>query len=284
MLPTQKLKLNGETVAYIHAGDGDPMILVHGFPTSKYLFHKMISLLSSRYSVYAIDLMGFGESVVPLSKSITLSDQAKMIGQFADALNLKPFVFVGHDLGGGIGQIIGIDNPDWVKRMIWINSVVADNFPIGRISALIWAMKIPGVQMILKKTPILKWWGKSRFGLKNGVYNPDVMDDTALEQFIYEPYLNTSNNVDYFFHVVRTQQQNGQLTRKIAPDLGKIQTKTLLLWGENDAFFSPSWFDYIKNAVSGINDYQEIPEAGHFCPLDQPELIANAIMSFCDET
>ena len=279
-MPT--VDLNDYTVFYQHAGEGHPLILLHGFPTSSHLFHQLIPPLAEHFAVYALDLLGYGESHAPPDNPIHLEAQAAMVGAFADALALKPFTLVGHDLGGGIGQVIGVHRADWLRRMVWINTVALDNFPIGRISALIWGLKIPGVAALLKHSPILRRWARAkRGGLKDGVYDKTVMDEVALQHFIFEPFLQNTAGVARFIRAVKAQRKNGQITRRLTNDLSRINTATLLLWGEDDAFFSLDWPRRLQERVPGIREFYTIPQAGHFCPLDKPAAITEHIIRFC---
>jgi pimeloyl-ACP methyl ester carboxylesterase len=278
------LELPEYEVAYTQAGAGEPLILLHGFPTSGYLFHAVTPLLAEHFTVYAPDLLGYGESRVKPEQPLHLEAQAAMVGAFAEALRLKPFTLAGHDLGGGIGQIIGLRHPAWVRRMVWINTVMADNFPIARIRGLNFALGLPGVAALLKRTPLLDWWARSPWGLKHGVTRKETMDETALREFLHEPFLATPAGHERFFRAVAAQRENGRITRRIAPELHKIQTPTLLLWGADDAFFSTAWPEKLRAMTDCVREFHLIPNAGHFCPLEQSELIARRINAFCQRS
>jgi pimeloyl-ACP methyl ester carboxylesterase len=272
------LTVAGNRIAYVQAGEGAPMILLHGFPTSSYLFHRMIPLLAEHFTVYALDLMGYGGSVVRPNIPIHLEAQARMVGQFADALDLKPFTLVGHDLGGGIAQLIALHNPDWLRRMVLINSVVGDNFPILRISVLIWALKIPGMTNFLKQSSLLRWWSRSDFGIASGVVNKRVIDEDAIRHFFDDPFFHSPEGITRLLRAVHAQAENGKITRKILPGLSEIHTPTLILWGADDPYFSLKWPVLLRETIPGAVKYSKIPNAGHFCPLEQPDLIVDYIL------
>ncbi len=284
MWETQTQVVNGQQVAYLQRGKGAPLILLHGFPTSSYLFHGMVPILAEYFTVYALDLLGYGDSVVSPTTPIHLEAQADMVIAFARKLGLSPFTLIGHDLGGGIAQIIGLNHPEVLHRMVWINTVMDDNFPIARILALNYALYLPGVLALLKHSPILKIWAKSNAGIKDGVVDKSVVDQTALTHFMYDPFLNTPEGVERFGQAVRAQIENGQITRKIAPSLGEITTPTLLLWGQDDPFFSQKWPQRLVEEVPGIQSFHNIPDTGHFCPLEKPSLIADHIIQFLSQS
>ena len=165
--------------------------------------------------------------------------------------------------------------------MVWINSIVDDNFPIRRISILINALMFPGVETLLKHSLLLQWWASSPLGLQSGVYQKNVMDLVALGEFVYEPFLSNPHDIEHFLWVVKDQKLSGKITRRIAPRLGEITIPTLVLWGQHDPFFSLDWPERLVKEVPGIETYHILPEAGHFSPLEQPELIAQHILEFC---
>ena len=68
---TQRVAIGDRSIGYARAGDGEPLILLHGFPTSSYLFHGMLAPLAAHFSVYAVDLMGYGDYDLTQSNSIT---------------------------------------------------------------------------------------------------------------------------------------------------------------------------------------------------------------------
>ncbi|MCL4875620.1 MAG: alpha/beta hydrolase [Anaerolineae bacterium] len=267
-------------IAYTKAGQGSPLILLHGFPTSSYLFHKMIPLLAAHFTVYALDLMGYGGSVVRPHTPIHLEAQADMVVEFARSLKLTPFTLAGHDLGGGIAQIVALEHPDCLSNIVLINSVVANNFPIGRINALLLAIQVPQVAHFLTKSPFFAVWARSRFGLQSGVFDKSSMDEAALNAFIFEPFLHSEEGIRRFLRAVQAQHENGQITRRIVIGLSEITTPTLVLWGEKDAFFSLKWPAYLKKHIPGVQQVVHIPNAGHFCPLEQPEMVARAMIQF----
>lgn len=265
-------------IAYQKAGQGSPLILLHGFPTSAYLFHKMIPLLAEHFTVYALDLMGYGGSVVRPHTPIHLEAQADMVVEFAHTLNLTPFSLVGHDLGGGIAQIIALEHPACLSHIVLMNSVVATNFPIRRIQALLLAIQFPQVARFLTRSYLLEKWVRS--GLKSGVVDKSVMDEAALKTFLFDPFFHSEEGIRRFLRAVLAQRENGYITRRIVSGLPEITTPTLILWGEKDVFLPVKWSAYLKKHLSGVKQVIHFPTAGHFCPLEQPESMAQEILKF----
>ncbi len=97
---TRFVEVDGHRLAYHRAGSGETVILVHGITTYSFIWQDVAPLLED-YDVIAIDLLGCGESDMPLDVSYAIQDHADRLYEFVQALGIEKFHLVGHDLGGG---------------------------------------------------------------------------------------------------------------------------------------------------------------------------------------
>lgn len=96
---------NGLPVRYWRAGVGEPLLLIHGFPTSSWDWHLLWEDLSARYQVIACDMLGFGESAKPRELSFSLQLQADLHQALIKHLNLpEPVHLLAHDYGDSVAQ------------------------------------------------------------------------------------------------------------------------------------------------------------------------------------
>jgi haloalkane dehalogenase len=103
-LPSKFVEVNGSKMHFIEAGEGDPILFLHGIPTSSYLWRNIIPHLSTLGRCIAPDLIGFGQSAKPdIEYSIT--DHIKYLKGFIDELGLKKISLIMH----GWGSVIGFD-------------------------------------------------------------------------------------------------------------------------------------------------------------------------------
>ncbi len=114
-------------VAYTDAGEGEPVILLHGIPTWSFLYREVIPILAHEHRVLAPDLLGHGYSDRRDRFDRSLRAQTAMILRFMDALGIERATIVGHDTGGGVALILGIEHPDRVKRLVLSNIVAYDS-------------------------------------------------------------------------------------------------------------------------------------------------------------
>jgi len=109
------------------AGDGAPVLLLHGNPTWSFLYRKVAAALAGdRLRLVMPDLIGLGFSDRPRSASEhTLEAHARWLGALVDRLALRDLVFVGHDWGGPIGLRALADRPAAARGLVILNTVVS---------------------------------------------------------------------------------------------------------------------------------------------------------------
>ena len=104
-------------IHYVIAGSGPPVVLLHGFPQTWYMWRKQIPVLAQHYTVIAPDLRGFGESSKPIGPYDKRS-VAEDIHNLVQQLDVGPIFLVGHDMGGPTAYAYAWMYPDEVKRLV----------------------------------------------------------------------------------------------------------------------------------------------------------------------
>lgn len=125
---TQFIEVNGSQMAYVEAGQGDPMLFLHGNPTSKYLWRNIMPWLEKQGQVIAPDLIGMGESDKP-DIGYTFAEHSEYLDGFIAAKGLENITLVIHDWGSGLGFDYAHRNPDNVKGIAFMEAVVAPAMP-----------------------------------------------------------------------------------------------------------------------------------------------------------
>ncbi len=129
------IEVLGSKMAYVEAGQGDPILFLHGQPTSSYLWRNIMPHLEKQGRVIAPDNVGFGRSDQPDLK-YTFGDHYKYIDAFIKAKGLKNITLVVHDWGSGLGLHYARLNPDNVKGIVTMESIIAPLIPAKSYDAL----------------------------------------------------------------------------------------------------------------------------------------------------
>src|SRR4051812_26114243 len=101
---SQRVAVDGVEIAVRRAGAGQPLLLVHGIPTSSRLWDGAGADLARDFDVVAPDMLGYGESAKPADRDVSMAAQASLVPPLLDSLGLDRVVVVGHDLGGAVAQ------------------------------------------------------------------------------------------------------------------------------------------------------------------------------------
>ena len=125
---TQFIEVLGSQMAYVEAGEGEPILFLHGNPTSKYLWRNVMPWLENQGRVIAPDLIGMGESDKP-EIGYTFAEHSEYIDGFIEALALENITLVIHDWGSGLGFDYAHRNPENVKGIAFMEAVVAPAMP-----------------------------------------------------------------------------------------------------------------------------------------------------------
>ncbi len=123
-----KLKVGDHQAHYLKAGSGPPIVLIHGGASDSRDWVSTMAALSNRYSLYAPDLIGFGQSNRNRD-GYYLSDFTEFIMGFLDRLGLEKPVLVGHSFGGRLCVDIALRHPEMVRKL-----VLVDSSGLGKVS------------------------------------------------------------------------------------------------------------------------------------------------------
>ncbi len=122
------VEILGSKIAYIDVGEGDPILFLHGQPTSSYLWRNVMPHLEGQARLIAPDNIGFGKSDQP-RLDYTFGDHYRYFEAFVNRLKLKNITLVVHDWGSGLGLHYAAQNPDNVKAIVTMESIVAPLIP-----------------------------------------------------------------------------------------------------------------------------------------------------------
>ena len=123
--------VNGISVFYKAAGEGEPLLLLHGFPETHLMWSKIAPELASHYRVICPDLPGYGRST---SNSGDKSTMAEDLVAFMNALGFENFAVVGHDRGARVAYRMALEHPDVVSRLA-VFDIVPTHFAFDRANA-----------------------------------------------------------------------------------------------------------------------------------------------------
>lgn len=271
-LPLQSVRVGGHTLAFRRAGQGQPVLLVHGITTHSFLFEGVMRrlLVPGGLDLVAVDLLGCGASDRPLDVSYALKDQAELLVRFCAELGLGPVHVVGHDVGGGVGQILAVRHPRLVRSLALINTVGYDHWPVQPISSL----RTPVIRQILLAAIDA---GAFQLLIRRALFHKDRLTPALMAEF--NAPLATAEGRKAFVHFARCLD-NANLM-EIAADLKRLHLPTTVIWGLADVYLAFAIAERLVADIPGAR-LVKLPTAGHMATLDEPELVAEALREHLD--
>lgn len=261
----------GGTRLYYYAagtrGSGDPVVLIHGFPTSSRLWHGVVRDFTPGHRLVIVDLPGFGRSDPPSQARTSCGAHAAAVKALLDDLGIERAVIVGHGLGGGVAQAFAIQWPDRLSALALVSSAAFGVRPrrmarLARALGPVARYTPPGVLAGLVHGSVRRGFAdleRSRLTL-----------DTCLRHFT------TAAGRDTLAAHLTTLGRCD--TREWGRRLQEIHAPTAVIWGADDPFYDPALGARLATAIPGAT-LEIIPGAAHFVPEDAPERLRRALDS-----
>ncbi|MSP11717.1 MAG: alpha/beta hydrolase [Chloroflexi bacterium] len=247
----QLLDLGDVQIHYTVHGAGAPLILLHGFGGWLYSWRHNIPALARHYRVYALDLPGFGFSSRVTEPVISIRNYARWVRQFMDHLDIGPAVLAGNSMGGRISIQVAYDEPERVRKLVLITSQ--------------WeTVNFASYSRLLLHLPLLPEALVLRF-MANPTYIKKTLDLLWPGQTVPEEVTQA-----YCFPLKVKGTVRGLIAMSQTPDsdsdipacIGAVQAPALLIWGDKDVIFPPSFGHRLTAALPAAR-YVEFPGAGH---------------------
>lgn len=258
-LDKRRARTSGGELAYLEAGDGEPVLLLHGFHLSSYLWRGLVPLLATRFRVIAPDLLGCGDSEKPETAPLDITAQAGYVRELIGQLGIGTYAVAAHGPGGGVGQLLAIDS-DAVRAMVLVDSVVFDALPTPELRAL------ADLEAAQRTSHLMEVAIPTAFDL--GMRRRDRLADEALQEYL-RPWI-AQGGVAAYFRAAEESTSRVLLDR--APELSALEIPVLLLWGEEDPFFPVAMAERLQEAMPTAS-LALLPGCGHFLPEEATETI-----------
>ena len=281
------VETNGVRLHVVTAGpdDGDPVVLLHGFPEFWYAWHHQIpALAEAGYRVVAPDLRGYNCSEKPSGVDAYHLDE--LVGDVAGLVNHydgSSAHIVGHDWGGLLAWQTAIDRPGVVDRLAVLNAPHPSAYERAIRTSLTQLRK--SWYVFYFQLPILPELGLgwNDFALLDrllgdGTVRPDAFTDRDIERYkraLARPGARTAA-LNYYRALARRNARL-TLTRGGVGDL-PVRVSTLLVWGEQDEALDISLTEGLEEWVPDLR-VERLPEASHWVQFDAPDRVADLLVA-----
>ena len=278
----RKIEADGVQVFYRAAGDPSApvVLLLHGFPTSSFMFRELIPRLADHYRVIAPDLPGFGFTEVPVERKYSYSFEALAgtIEAFTEALRIKRYALYVFDYGAPTGFRLAMTHPERVAAIISQNGNAYEEGlgdawgPIRKY----WAMPTAENREVIRQN-VLTLEG-TRWQYTHGVAIPESIapESYTLDTALMERPGNKEIQLDLFLDYA----SNVKLYPKFQQYLRRSKPPLLAIWGKNDPFFVPAGAEAFRKDLPTAQ--VQFLDTGHFATETHVSEIAAAMREFLE--
>jgi pimeloyl-ACP methyl ester carboxylesterase len=264
---TEFLELEGVWIRYRVSGGGPAVVLVHGWLSSSRIWEQLAGRLAQRFTVYSLDLSGFGESDKPLS-GYGVRNGSRLLYAFCAHFGLTHANVIGHDLGGAMAVKLAADHPDIVGRLVVI-SAPADENQID-LPTMLWLVTLPVLG------PIFYALGRAARPIRRLWMRPFVADPVDLtDEVVDDAGRSTPAAVSKTLSIGRREISRGRLARQARI----IKIPFLVVAGEDDQIVDPQsvgvWAGGVDKAEICLID-----ECGHLPMIERIAEFNAQILAF----
>jgi pimeloyl-ACP methyl ester carboxylesterase len=264
-------EIHGIRTRYFVAGEGPPLVLVHGLGGAAVNFTLLGPLLAKRYRVLIPDLPGHGKSE-PLERVEGLGDYAEQVAEVAEREGMLPAPVLGYSMGGVVVLRLAVTRPQDVQALVLVG---AAGIVSAKRRAEIWlavtgairpAQVLTRFRGSIARRPRLRW---VPFGLWGAVDPPGLPPESVIG-FLEGPSQHTDVG----------SAGRALLRDDPRPDLERVGCPVLLVWGARDRLVPlADGFEYARRLKAPI---RVLPAAGHLLVGEQPEACAAIVGEFLD--
>jgi 2-hydroxymuconate-semialdehyde hydrolase len=261
----KRTKVRGGELAYVDLGEGPPVLLLHGFPTSSILWRREAWLLAQRMRVIAPDLLGYGASDKPDEADLSEPAQIEYVLELLDGLGIRELAVVGHDLGGALAQMLALDGGVEVRALVLLDAACFDAWPTEP------ARRIQAVPPRGQTSQAVENAVRQTFA--RGVAHQSRLPEETVRSYL-RPWL---ANPAALFRAARAITGKGLAGRDA--ELADLDLPTLVIWGEDDPFLSADLPERLGEAILG-SAVALLPGCSHFVTEDAPQTVGPLIYEY----
>jgi pimeloyl-ACP methyl ester carboxylesterase len=256
--------VNGINMRWLDQGEGLPVVLIHGIPTSPALWRHVLPLLEGVRSL-AFEMVGYGESIPEGDgRDISVGQQAEYLVAWLDHLGIERAIFAGHDLGGGVAHIAAVRHPERCAGLLLTNAIGYDSWPIPSVKAMNAAARL------VKHLPDTA--GKQILAtMMSRGHDDKAMANESLNLH-WQPYARYEGPASLIKQVEALDVND---TLGVADALPTLKVPARIVWGADDKFQKIEYGERFAKDLSA--PLRRIEGGLHFTPEDHPEDIAEEL-------
>jgi pimeloyl-ACP methyl ester carboxylesterase len=264
------------TIHYRDAGEGPPVVFLHGLLVDGQVWRKLTPLLQGAARCIVPDLpLGSHRTAMNAGADLSPAGVAALVGDLLAALDLEDATLVGNDSGGAISQLVALDHGERVGRLVLTNCDCFEVFPPKEFVPMVKAARVPGALYAAMQP--MRAAKARRTPMAYGWLAHDIPDEVTAAWV--QPFLDDADIRRDAIAFMRAIDK--ATTLDAAARLPSLEIPSLVVWGQDDRFFSPELGERLATALGA----RHVPVTGArtFVSEDAPDALAGFIREFARE-
>ena len=284
-----RARVNGIRMHYVIAGEGEPLLLIHGTPKTHYYWSRLIPLLTDHFTVVAPDLRGFGDTDKPtVEEGYDSATNAKDLAELMTILGFEKFHVHGEDRGAEFAYVLAAMYPDRVKTLCFAEMMLSgfgleewSYFTEENINArfhekgvwqwhipFFWIAHVPEFLIQGKEREFWEWWMRAE------TWNPNALSEDCVQEWVAR--LKEPGGLRGTLETYRAAHVNARINKELAKTKIKMPVMTI---GAPE-FMGITVQAQMEAVAENVEENYVFQECGHSIALEAPDRLADKLVAF----
>ncbi|TQN30354.1 pimeloyl-ACP methyl ester carboxylesterase [Haloactinospora alba] len=255
------------TVRWDRIGQGSPVVLVHGWPFSSYVWRDVAAGLARRHTVYVWDLPGYGQSAKTTGQDVSLAGHQAVLTELLEHWGLTSPAVVAHDIGAAVALRSALLDGVGYGRLVLVDAVSvrpwgSPFFRLVREHAEVFA-RLPAPQ---HEAMVRRYLA----GGTHGELRTRVLDT------LVQPWLGEVGQAAFYRQMAQAEERH---TREVEDRFGELDMPTLIVWGEHDDWLPADRAEHLARLIPHAR-LEWVADSGHLVQEDAPARFTSLLTDF----
>jgi pimeloyl-ACP methyl ester carboxylesterase len=273
------VEVGNAKVSYRKAGSGPALVLLHGFPLSGLTWRKLIPALSERFTCYAFDLVGLGNSTSADAADFSSPGQGRVFQEVLSALAVPSYALLGNDTGGWAARELALLDRERVTHLALTNTEIPGHRPPW-IPLFQVAVRLPGSSFVMRRMLLSRRFRRSPMGFGGCFEDLDYIHGEFLRLFV-SPIVQSRKRLAGMFRFL--EEMRFDRLDELAQLHGQLSMPPAFLWGAADPTFPEKEARQMAGQFPNVLSFRTLPGAKLFFYEERPETVTDWLVEFAGQ-